>query len=163
MARLLWDASALLKRYYSETGSPAVASLFSLTHPSDTVVTVWAYAESAAILRRRFNEGRLAAADFRNARALLRREVLSSPDVTFVPVEERDVLAGVSLVDRHSINSTDSAILAAFLRYARSVPEACVVVAADRKLLRAAGAEGLSTLNPEQITPADVPTFLSSL
>jgi hypothetical protein len=36
-------------------------------------------------------------------------------------------------------------------------------VASDRRLLRAAGAEGLVTLNPETVPAADVPAFLASL
>ncbi|MCI0463268.1 MAG: hypothetical protein L0Z62_40495 [Gemmataceae bacterium] len=62
-------------------------------------------------------------------------------------------------------HSTDASILAAFLKYAgQQLPTtACVLLAADQRLLRAAQAEGLKTLNPERITDADVPAFLAAL
>jgi hypothetical protein len=37
----------------------------------------------------------------------------------------------------------------------------CVVIAADRRLLRAADAEGLKTLDPETLSTASVPAFLA--
>jgi hypothetical protein len=38
-----------------------------------------------------------------------------------------------------------------------------VLVAADYRLLRAAGAEGRATLNPETLPAADVPAFLAGV
>lgn len=40
---------------------------------------------------------------------------------------------------------------------------ACILVAADKRLLRSADAEGLKTLDPEALSVNDVPAFLSSL
>lgn len=39
----------------------------------------------------------------------------------------------------------------------------CALVASDQRLLRAAEAEGLATLNPELLPAAEVPTQLASL
>ena len=39
----------------------------------------------------------------------------------------------------------------------------CVLVASDKRLLRAAELEGLRTLNPEVTALEDVPAFLASL
>ena len=41
------------------------------------------------------------------------------------------------------------------------VKPSCVLVSADQRLLRAAQAEGVQTLNPEQLSAADLPAMLS--
>ena len=38
-----------------------------------------------------------------------------------------------------------------------------VLVASDKRLLRAAKAEGLEVLNPETVQAADIPAFLAAL
>jgi hypothetical protein len=53
-----------------------------------------------------------------------------------------------------------------YLRFARAqspAAPACLLVTADQRLLRAAAAEGLQTLDPEQLPAADVPAFLAAL
>jgi hypothetical protein len=52
------------------------------------------------------------------------------------------------------------------MEYTQVLPEgrsACVLVAADRRLLRAADAEGLRILNPETLLATDVPAFLAAV
>ena len=146
MPQLLWDASALAKRYYDEAGREPVDRLFSA---ADTVMltTYMSYAETAAILRRKLNSGLLDPLAFRQARLALENEVLLS--LSF----------GLLTLD-------DAAILAAFQRYAHAQPPAapvCLLIAADRRLLRAATAEGVQTLNPEVFPVADIPALLARL
>lgn len=163
MLQLLWDASALSKRYYEEEGSEAVDAIFAAV-PSPGLIAHIGYAETAAILRRKLNQGDIDFAGFQQARLLLEAEVLLSTGFGLLSVEDTDVLDGVALTDLHNINSTDASILATYLRRARSQPPsapACVLVAADRRLLRAAEAEGLRTLNPELVPAADIPAFLA--
>jgi len=166
MPVLLWDASALSKRHIGETGSAVVNALFAIVATADMRVTVVGFAETAAIFRRKLNQGSLAAAEFQIARQGLRHEVLHDLGFELLSVTDADFLDGIDLVDRHNLNSTDAAILALFLRYVRSQPPgspACVLVAADRRLLRAAALEGLPTLNPEALAPTDVPAYLAAL
>jgi hypothetical protein len=69
-------------------------------------------------------------------------------------------------MEQHNVNASDAAILALFLRYRRALPPGapgCALVAADQRLVQAAQAEGLTTLNPEVVIPADVPTLLAVL
>ena len=104
--------------------------------------------------------------DFNDARVLLEDDVLNSSRFTLLSALDEDVLAGIALSDAHNINSTDASMLAAYLHYAEFVSAdepTCVLVAADNRLLRAAESEGLKTLNPETIAPADLPAFLASL
>ena len=166
MSVLLWDSSGLGKRYTLERGTPTVQALFGLTPSPDMAVAYICYAETAAILRRKWNNRQLLQKDYTEARQFLEEEVLESNRFTLLSTLDEDVLAGIVLSDTHNINSTDAAMLAAYLRYAEFVSEdepTCVLVAADARLLRAAQAEGLKTLNPETLVPADLPAFLAAL
>ncbi len=55
----------------------------------------------------------------------------------------------------HNINSADVAILSTYLQFQRASRVPCLLVASDKQLLRAAQAEGLNVLNPEEVTPAE--------
>ena len=69
-------------------------------------------------------------------------------------------------MELHNVNASDAAILSAFLRYAHSVPQPSpryVLVASDQRLLTAAHAEGLATLDPESFDAGQVPAFLATL
>jgi predicted nucleic acid-binding protein len=164
--QLLWDASALVKRYVAEVGSDTVDALFTVIPAPHMVCTLLGYTECAALLRRRFHQAVLGAAEFGNARLLLEQEIVSSLTTELVSIDDTVLLASVALIDQHNLNSSDAAILAAFLGYVRAQAPAaprCVLVASDRRLLRAASAEGLLTLNPEAVPAADVPSLLASM
>jgi len=163
---LFWDASGLAKRYTAEIGSDVADALFAAVPATAMLTTVWGYAETFSILLRGLNGGRLDQPTFVTAFAALRREIIGSPDIGFLTVDEAAVLAGLPLMQRHNVNATDAALLAVLLRYALARPmgaSPCVLVTADKRLVRAAGAEGLLTLNPELIAAGDVPAFLASL
>lgn len=166
MPALLWDSSALSKQYAPEPGNVTVEALLNLTPPLDMALAYMVYAETSAILRRKFNNRQMTHQEFADGRVNLSTDVLGSSRFTLLSVLDEDVLAGIALSDAHNLNSTDAAMLAAYLRYAEFVSAdepTCVLVAADVRLLRAAEAEGLKTLNPETIAPADLPAFLASL
>ena len=59
MAVLLWDASAVTKRYYVETGSDTIDALFAAAAGAQMVATFWGYAETYASLWRKRNRGGL--------------------------------------------------------------------------------------------------------
>jgi hypothetical protein len=66
----------------------------------------------------------------------------------------------------HNLNSIDAAILTMLLDYVQSLPTgspACILVASDKRLLRASGLVGLGTLNPETLTPPSISTLLAGL
>jgi predicted nucleic acid-binding protein len=166
MPQLLWDASALVKRYLTETGTATVHALFAAAPAAAMWGTFLGYAETGAVLRRRTNAGDLPPAAFSAARAALRSEVLDDPDFQLLTVDDAAFLAGITLTDLHNLNSSDAALLAPYLRYARLQPAGsptCVLIASDQRLLRAAQLEGLATLNPELVLAADVPAALAAL
>jgi predicted nucleic acid-binding protein len=162
----LWDASALVKRYTPETGKATVDALFTALPAANMVTTFWGYAETHASLLRKRNKREISARFFGTALTLLRGEIRQDPDWTLLTIDDLAVLAGIELLLRHNLNTTDGVILATYLRYQLPLPTGSptvVLVAADTRLLRAATAEGLSTLNPEVVAAADVPALLATL
>ena len=105
MPQLLWDASALVKRYYAEPGSETVDDLFAISPALPMAATFLGYAEISAVLRRKFNQGLLTTDTFYDARSLLRPEVLLNSDFDLLTVEDGDILEGIALNDRHNLNA----------------------------------------------------------
>jgi predicted nucleic acid-binding protein len=162
---LLWDASALAQRYAPEIGHLTVNALFTAVSRAQMITTVLSYSETCGAMVRKRNGGALDAAAFSVARSALRSEVIDDPDFGVLALDFSDILGGIDLIDRHNLNAADGSILTSFLGFAHAQPPTtgCVMVAADKRLLRAAQAEGLTTFNPEMIAPADVPAFLAAL
>lgn len=166
MPLLVWDASALVKRYARELGSDTVRALFGSVGWSDMTTTLWGYAESVSILLRCLNRGAISRTSFAQAISALETETILNPDLSVLALDDTDVLTGVGLIQQHNLNSVDAALLAAILRFDRLRPPGSpplVLVAADLRLLRAAQADGLTTLNPEHLPATDVSSFLAAL
>ena len=118
MIQILWDASALVKRYVAEIGSQTVNALFTSIPPAQMTTTIMSYSETFAALWRKQNQSILSDAAFSTAQAALGNEVVGNADFVVLGLEFDDILNGIELIERHSLNSTDAAILQAFLRYA---------------------------------------------
>ncbi len=169
MPLLFWDASGLVKRYYSEAGSATVNSIFDgVSHSGDASVmisTFWGYTETYAILARKRNSGVIKTDAMANAMSALFYEVAVAEDFLLLSIDDETVMESVTHILSHNINSADAALLTAFLDYQASLPEGdppCILVTADLRLTRAAQAEGLQTLNPEALTPQEASAFLAS-
>jgi predicted nucleic acid-binding protein len=163
---LLWDASALAKRYGLEVGSEAVDALFAEVPADQMVTTFLGYAETYSTLLRKRNRGAISAATFRSAASFLQREILDSTEFRLLSIDDMAVLNGIEHMERYNLNASDAAILVACLRYAEAEAAAgstCVLVVADQRLLRAARAEGLPALDPEPHAAADIPSVLAML
>ena len=166
MPELLWDASALVKRYYAESGSATVDVIFDNVPFSQMVATYWGYIETYAALVRKRNRGEITTPALWSSVAALQTEVLDSLDFRLLTIEDEDLLDCIPYVEPYSLNSADAAIMATYLRYVHDRPPGsitAVLVAADMYLLRAAAAEGIPTLNPEAVAVADIPVLLASL
>jgi len=127
--------------------------------------TIMSDSETFAALWRKQNQSILSDAAFSTAQAALGNEVVGNANFVVLGLEFDDILNGIELIERHSLNSTDAAILQAFLRYATPLRASAVsvLVASDQRLLRAAKAEGLEVLDPEIVPAADIPAFLAAL
>lgn len=164
MALLFWDASGLAKRYVAESGSQIVNMVFAQAQPHVLASTPWGYAETYSILLRKMNGGILNQAAWGRAVNALQTEVVNSSTFGLFPLDEAIVFASVTQMRRHNLNATDAAILTLLLEYVHG-PDAlpCLLIASDQRLLRAAEAEGLATLNPELIAPGDVAAILAQV
>lgn len=166
LVQLLWDASAFVKRYYDELGRETVNALFAHSSVSDRAITPLGYAETYSILLRRYHGGILRPATFTSAVTTLQAEVLGDPGFHVLSIDDAAIFAGLALMNAHHLNASDAAILFTYLRFRDALPlgsPTCLLVASDKRLLRAAAAEGLATLNPELVSAAGLPAFLASL
>ena len=128
------------------------------------VGTPWGYLETYSILVRRLNGGVLDRATFTTALTALQAEVVTSPNFRLVPTRDALIFASKAILRKHNLNSTDALILTTVLDFIELVGvDNCAVVAAAKRLLRAARAEGLTTLDPEVVLAAEVPDLLAAL
>src|SRR5437016_11679178 len=152
MLVLLWDASALVKRYALEVGSEAVDTRFAAVPLTQMVTTFLGYAETYSVLLRKRNRGDLTEPTFRSAVSLLQVEVLDNADFALLTLSDLAILDGIELMENYSLNASDAAILTAYRSYAEgeaAVGSRCVLIGADQRFIHGAQAEGLDTLNPE--------------
>lgn len=163
MAFWFWDASALAKRHAAEVGSDTADTLFRTVPRSSMGLATLGYAETYAILLRRRNGGLISLGSFLAASDLLVGEVVDDLDFALLHPSEQIVVDSIELIQRHNLNSTDATLLALLLNYASS-PDAgvCVMIASDKRLLRATVPEGLTTFNPEEVRPEDVASIVAS-
>jgi hypothetical protein len=120
-------------------------------------------AETAATLVRKRNQGAFTAAAFLTATGELRAEVVDAADFTKLASDNPTILASIPFSEKHAINSTDAIVLQHAIRLAsqlRIAADDLVVVATDRRLLRAAQAEGLLTFDPENQTRAELDALI---
>lgn len=149
------DASAAIKRYQPERGSDRVNALFGGAAGDRLLLLTPGLGETLSALVRRRNAGDMSADAYRMAARALVAEVVESGRFRLQASEDRLVFLSLELIERHSINSTDALVLRSALEVESALkPEgdALVLIASDARLLRAAAAEGLDTLNPESDT-----------
>ena len=161
----MWDASALVKRYFFEVGSDTVNELFRLIPASQMMVTVPGYAETIFALVRKSNRGEISRTALSSAVSNLNRETILEAQFGILNVDSDDVFDSIRLIRTQSINASDAAILIAYLRYCKGNPAGStpLFVCSDHRLLRTAVSEGLSVLDPESAIPTDVQGILNSL
>jgi len=163
MATLFWDASGLAKFYAEESGSDTARALFADPSRPLMVTTPWGYAETFALIQRKHNGGRIDFSSYSKAVSALRNDMIVLPLFRLLTVTDAAIIGSITAIHKHNLNSTDAALLTTFLRYAHVSPDACVLVAADQRLLRAAQAERLAVINPETMPAAAVAAFLAAL
>ena len=162
MAFLFWDASGLAKRYTEEIGHEAADAIFDHAGSHRMATTAWGYLETSSILLRRYNQGTIDTAIFQASNSLLQIEVLYGSQFVLLSIDAAMVVGSLLLMHRHNLNATDAAILTTLTQF-RSLPDAppVVMIASDKRLLRASTAEGFAILNPEETAASDIPAFLA--
>jgi len=159
-----WDASALGKRYVPETGTALVGGVFDTVGRGRMMMLDVAVGEVVSILVRRHNDGALEPAEYHEAMRHFRGQVVDGQEFRLESVGREVIRASLRVIERHSLNATDALVLRSALDLAallRLAGDDLVLVAADARLLRAAEAEGVETLDPESGTVADLDGFLA--
>jgi len=152
------DSSALGKHYVPEQGTAEMAHLFAKV-PANRLTVM----EVVSILVRRRNAGTISAGDFAAALSRLHIEMIYSAAVTRVQATDALALRAVPLIEPYSINGTDAMVLRSALDIAAGMRAAgldLVLVTSDRRLLRAAKAEGLTTFDPETQSTTDLDALI---
>jgi len=157
---IFWDASGLAKRYTDEGGRLTVNRIFAEAVPDEMYVTPLGYSETYSILIRKHNSGLLDSRAFWAATNALRSEIIGASGFGLLSITDALIFGSLALMGTHNINSADAAILSTYLQFQRASRVPCLLVASDKRLLRAAQAEGLNVLNPEEVTPAEAGRLL---
>lgn len=138
------DTSALVKRFVVESGSDYVQTLFGGREPVATAKI--AYAEVYAALTRRRREAGLSEPAYAQACRQFDADWPSYVRVDFsddmLPIVRR-------LIQRYPLRGSDAIHLASALSLRDGLSSQIAFVAADTRLLSAASAERLQTINPE--------------
>jgi predicted nucleic acid-binding protein len=159
----LLDASALVKRYAVEKGSPLMHHLFGQAAPTRLSCLMLGAAEVFASLVRRRNDGRLSLPHFTLASGAFLSEVLKAHNFTKHPAANPLIERAIGLLPTHPINANDAVVLQTTLDLAgsyRPQGDDLILVASDQRLLKAAQAEGLVTFDPETQPQSDLDKLL---
>jgi uncharacterized protein len=141
------ETSALVKLYVREPGSARLLRLAARTNNHRFAVLVLARVEVHSAIRRRQREGDV---DTPLAQHLL-NQFDQHLESKFIKQMMNDALIDVAtgLVDRHSLRAYDAVQLAGCIALkANSGSDEPTFVCSDRRLVEAAEAEGLSSLDP---------------
>jgi uncharacterized protein len=133
--RLMFDTSALTKRYASEPGRERVLDLFALA--SELIVAAHCQTEVASALLRRRREGTLSPADFDRVWAAARSDVA---DMTRVPVDAHVERFAFAAMEHGPLRATDALQVGSAL-----AARVDLFVTADRRQAHVAQVLGLQT------------------
>lgn len=150
-----FDTSALVKRYRTELGTELVETLLADPGPQDRFfISFLSIIElTSGILR--LAKGRQLRED--SAREILARFRGDVHELLRVwPLDEEVAAAAVTVAEDHRLRAADSIHLATAQTIASVVSDTRVVmVSSDRELLEAAGAAGVTPLDPQATDAAE--------
>lgn len=147
------DASAVVKRYITETGTANMQYFFTHVHPNRMMICrPMTVGEVVSIFVRRKNSRQITPAYFNQVKQLFEIEIRQSSDIVKIRPTEIQEDASVEFIEAYSINSTDALILQCAIDNTIELQvkgNNLVLVSSDKRLLGAAQGEGLLTFNPE--------------
>jgi predicted nucleic acid-binding protein len=152
---IFFDASALVKRYSEETGSPTVDEVFHYLPLNQITCSGLSVLEIASVLVRKRNDGRLSQRSFQQAMIEFKAEVIDHQEFSTAPVDDILLLSALDLIAKHNINATDAVILRSALnlqQLLQGTGDKLILWTADKRLARAAQREGLTVFDPEMET-----------
>src|SRR5262249_51177146 len=154
---------ALGKRCAPEAGSANLDHLFANVSPDRIALFNVGIAEVVSILVRKKNGGRIFPGTLSRGLIDLWSGIIHSTGVRKVVADDALVTVALPLIEPYSVNSTDAIVLRSALDLAASLRPAgndMVLVASDKRLLKAAQAEGLVTFDPETQTQAELDALI---
>ena len=132
------DASALVKRYVDEVGSPSVRTVVA----REVIATSrLSELEIGSGLVRRFREAGISARNLERTLSSLREDIRS---IAVVELDEEVTGEAVALLIRHRLRASDAVQLASCLHLRRLASTEVRLLAYDNRLNDAARAEGLA-------------------
>jgi predicted nucleic acid-binding protein len=134
-ARLMFDASALTKRYANETGHNRVLALFASA--SELLVAVHCKTEVASALLRRRREGSLPAPEFDRAWDAAQSDVA---DMTLVPLDARVERFAFAAMEQGPLRGMDALHVGSAI-----AARVDLFVTADKRQAQVARAMGIPT------------------
>ena len=153
------DASALAKRYISESGTPLVNHLIRTVPEDRLILLIIGFGEILSILVRKKNSKQITESFYYRSVVEFEKEFLNNPKILIQSVTDDLVRNSLSLIESYSINATDAIILecALDLDYElRAKGDDLVLVTTDIRLSNAAKSSGLKVWNPEADSQLDL-------
>jgi len=155
MPWIYFDASALVKRYSQESGTPLVNEVFRHIPSAQMTCSTLGILEIVSVLVRKRNDGRLGRELFEQAMIEFKAEVIDHEEFLAASVNDELLLSALELISRHNINATDAVILRSVLNLQQALQSAdgeLMLWSSDKRLVRAAQAEGITAFDPEEET-----------
>jgi len=148
------DASAWVKRYYSEKGTEWVQGIFSSNEP--LACATLGVIEVAATFSRKKKAQEVTPTQFRQ-----KMEELDDDWGSFVQIQltRELVLAARDLTKKHALRGADAVHLASILRLRQRLSEKTghvIMVTSDAELKKASEDSGIEVIDPENIAPPSV-------
>lgn len=159
--RLIYlDPSAWVKRYLAEPGSEVMDTIWTeINHEQLQATCIWlGFTELVWVLQKRRNAEHLSQQAFATIYQQFRQDCVR---VLWTGFSWEQVQASVAWIVKHNLNSTDALHLQAALSQQGQHSKEILLIASDRRLIRAASAEGLQVLDPEKSSVDEVHNFLS--
>ena len=159
------DANAIVKQYITETGTPLINYFFTRVSLDRIFCLSDSIDEALFAIVRKKNERIITIAAFNQIIQRFKTQFINQVKVQQVPPTQNQKIASRSLIEVHSINSTDAYILQCALDEAdklRTVGDDLIFVSSDRRPLTAATNEGLLTFNPETGNQTDLDVLINS-
>jgi len=147
MDLLFFDTSALVKRYYAESGTERVDEL--IESDAATAISSLAVIETVSAFRRKHNRDEISKAEMNALLSAFFTEALD--DFLVLPLEESLVQFSFELVVEDDLRTLDSLQLSAALSLDTG-DEQPVFVCADSDLVSVAERHGLETIEPDRET-----------
>jgi predicted nucleic acid-binding protein len=143
MEVLFFDTSALVKRYYKESGTDSVDEM--VEGERSVVITSLTVIETISAFRRKYNREDLNEQDVNSLLAVFFEEALD--DFVILPLEESIQQFSFDLILEDDLRTLDSLQLSAALSLVAEDTDV-VFVSADEELITIAERRGLQAVNP---------------